>query len=124
MTPGSNLLKRALKLIRRQTISYYQFINRSLNGIGQDITVYATPINIVGSFQAVPRNLYDAYGLVLQKSYYTFYTSTNAFDIARDISGDQIVFNGRKFQCESNNDWFALDGWKGILCVDISASGS
>lgn len=123
MIPGSNLLNRALRLIMRQTVVYYQFVSRAPDDVGQDVTTYASPVNITGSFQPVPRTLYDAYGLDLQKSYYTFYTSNNLLDIERDVSGDQLVFNNRRFQCESDNDWFAVDGWKGVLCVDIGASG-
>lgn len=121
MIPGSNLLNMALTVIAKQAITYYQATGRALNNIGQDVTTYAAATVIVGSFQPVPRQLYQQFGLDLQKSYYTFYTSNNIFDVMRDVSGDQIAFNGQRFQCESNNDWFALDGWKGILCVLIGS---
>ena len=119
--PGQNLLNMALTVIQRQTITYYQYVSRSLNAVGQDVTVYAAPVSIVGSWQPVPRQLYMSYGLDLQKDYFTFYTSNNLLDIERDVSGDQLVFNGARYQCQSNNDWFALDGWKGILCVKIES---
>ena len=117
--PGINLLNMALTIIAKQTLSYYQFVSRGLNSVGQDITVYASPINLVGSWQPVPRNLYEVYGLDLQKDYFTFYSSNNILDIQRDISGDQVVFMGKRYQVESSNDWFQLDGWKGMLCVDL-----
>lgn len=119
--PGSNLLNMAFTLIARQTVSYYQYQSRASNAVGQDITTYAAPVSLSGSFQAVPRKLYELYGLDLQKSYYTFYASSNLLDVARDVSGDQIVYNSRRYQIESDNDWFAIDGWKGVLCVDIGA---
>ena len=59
------------------------------------------------------------YGLDLQKDYYTFYTSNDVLDIQRDVSGDQLIFNGKRYQVESNNDWYPMDGWKGIICVYI-----
>ena len=77
-----------------------------------------------GSFQPVPRRVYEAYGLDLQKQYFTFYVPSNVFDISRDRSGDQITFRGFRYQCESNNDWFAEDGWKGVLCVMIGPDDS
>ena len=117
--PGQNLLNMALTIIAKQTLSYYQFVSRGLNAVGQDITVYASPINLVGSWQPVPRNLYEVYGLDLQKDYFTFYSSNNILDIQRDISGDQVVFMGKRYQVESSNDWYQLDGWKGMLCVDL-----
>lgn len=117
--PGQNLLNMALTVIAKQTITYYRFASRALNDIGQDVTTYQDPIFIVGSFQPVPRTLYEQYGLDLQKDYFTFYTSTDNYDVRRNVSGDQIAFNGDRYQCESNNEWFALDGWNGILCVKI-----
>jgi hypothetical protein len=120
--PGQNILNMALTLIARQTISYYKDAGRQPNVVGQYVTYYFPPVAIVGSFQPVPRRLYEQYGLDLQKNYFTFYTSNNLEDISRDVSGDQIVFNNRRYQCESNNDWFALDGWKGVLCVEITGS--
>lgn len=117
--PGCNLLNMALTIIAQQTLAYYQFVSRAPNAVGQDVTVYATPINLVGSWQPVPRALYEIYGLDLQKDYFTFYSSNNILDIQRDISGDQVVFMGKRYQVESSNDWYQLDGWKGMLCVDL-----
>lgn len=118
--PGSNLLNAALTVIAKQTISYYRYVERVLNDVGQNITTYAAPVPIVGSFQPVPRRMYTQMGLDMQKAYYTFYTSNNILDISRDVAGDQIVFQGKRYQCQSNNDWYAgLDGWKGVLCVYI-----
>lgn len=121
MIPGQNILNMAFTMIAKQTVTYYKFISRSPNSVGQDVTVYAAPVAMTGSFQAVPRKMYRELGLDLQKGYSTFYTSNNLLDIARDVSGDQIAFNGRRFQVQSNNDWFAQDGWKGVLCVDLGA---
>ena len=119
MIPGANLLNMALTIISKQTIQYYRYLSRASNSVGQYVSTYAAPVNIVGSWQPVPRNLYQVYGLDLQKDYFTFYTSNDVLDLARDISGDQVAFMGSRYQCESNNDWYKLDGWKGILCVKI-----
>lgn len=119
MIPGQNILNMALTLIARQTIVYYKFIERTLNEIGQDITVYADPLLIVGSFQPVAREVYDVYGLDLQKSYFVLFTSNDVLDINRDVSGDQIAFNNQRFQVESSTNWYNLDGWKELLCVRI-----
>lgn len=119
MIPGQNLLTMALTVIASQTITYYRFTGRALNNVGQDVASYATSAQIKGSFQPVPKTLYESYGLDLQKTYFTFYTSSDLIDVQRDVSGDQIVFNSLRYQCESSNDWFSLDGWKGVLCVLI-----
>jgi len=120
MVPGSNLLNIAMQIITHQTISYYQATGRTTNAVGQYVTTFASPVSIIGSFQPVPRRLYEAYGLDQQKSYFTFYTPTDLIDIQRDVSPDQIVFNSQTYQCESSNDWFAIDGWNGVLCSLIA----
>lgn len=119
MIPGSNLLNMAFTVIAKQTITYYRATGRTLNNVGQDVTTYAPGVTVLGSFQPVPRKLYELYGLDLQKSYFTFYASSNIIDVTRDVSGDQLSFKDERYQCESNNDWFQIDGWKGVLCVHI-----
>lgn len=120
--PGANILNMALTVIAQQTVQYYAYVSRSLNVVGQEVTVYAAVVNVVGSWQPLPRKLYMQYGLDLQKDYFTFYTSNDVLDVTRDVSGDQIAFMGKRFQVESNNDWFQLDGWKGVLCCNLGAS--
>jgi hypothetical protein len=63
--------------------------------------------------------MYQQLGLDLKKKYYTVYFSNDVLDIERDVSGDQISYNGRQLQATSGIDWFSLDGWKSVLMVDI-----
>jgi hypothetical protein len=120
MIPGENLLDLALDVIQSQTVTYYKFLSRSLNDVGQNVSVYADGVQIEGSLQPIPRSLYEKYGLNLQKVYYVFYALTPIDDVARDVSGDKLEFLGRTYHCESSNgDWYAMDGWRGILCVQI-----
>ena len=119
--PGCNLLNMALRVIQRQSITYYQFSGRTLNSVGQDVTTYAAPVTIFGSWQPIPRNLNEEWGLDLQKDYFTFFSSNNILDVTRDVSGDQLVFMTKRYQVESDTDWYQLDGWKGIICCDIGA---
>lgn len=122
MIPGSDLLADALDVIDAQAVAYYPALSRTENAVGQFVTTYAdVPTTIYGSFQPVSRNLYSQYNLDLQKSYYVFYSSTNIADVERDTSSDQLVYAGKRYQVESNNpDWYAVDGWKGVLCVYIN----
>lgn len=117
--PGQNLLRMALTMVARQGLTYYKFASRALNNLGQDVTTYQPGITIQGSWQPVPRNLYMQHGLDFQKDYYTFYTAHDLLDLDRDVTADQVAFEGQLFQVESANDWYALDGWKGVLCVHI-----
>lgn len=117
MIPGGDLLDDALSVIDARTALYYKSNNRTLNSVGQFVTTYDAPVEVLGSMQPVPRYRYEAYGLDFSKSYYTFYTSTDIIAVNRNVSGDQIIFASQLYQCQSSNDWFTVDGWKGILCV-------
>lgn len=119
MIPGSNILNQAFSIIAKQELIYYRYVGRVINAVGQNVTTYARGTALLGSFQPVPRSLYQTLGLDLTKTYYTFYVSADLLDIERDITGDQLAFQGQRYQCESNNDWFNIDGWKGILCVRV-----
>lgn len=118
MIPGSNILNQALTVIAKQTVQYYRMLDRAVNDVGQDVTEYAPPVAITGSFQPIQRKLYEQYGLDFQKSYFILYASKNIIDVGRNVSGDQITFQGRRYQCESETEWFGIDGWVGVICVD------
>lgn len=119
MIPGQNLLNMAFRVIAQQGIVYYHYLGRTQNSVGQDVSEYSQGKLMLGSFQPVPRVLYQALGLDFQKDYWMFYTSNNVSDLDRGKSGDQIAFNGQRYQCESNNDWYQIDGWKGSLFIHI-----
>lgn len=119
MIPGQNLLSMAFRIINNTPLVYYHYLGRIQNSVGQDVSSYSDAKRIFGSFQPIPRILYEKLGLDFQKNYWMFYTSNNLQDIGRSISGDQIAFNGNRYQCESDNDWFSIDGWKGSLFVHI-----
>lgn len=122
--PGANLLKIAFTVIAQQTVGYLKATGRTVNAVQQQVTTYASSVLIKGSFQPVPRSLYEVNGLDFQKVYYTFYSSMNIIDIQRDVSADQITFNSATYQVLSSNDWFAVDGWKGVLCVLVTGAAN
>jgi len=119
MIPGANLLNAALRIIQKQNFTYYANTGRTTNSIGLDVAVYAAGIPASGSVQPVPRNLYANMGLDFQKNYYNFFLQNNIIDIDRDVSGDQFVYNSARFQCLSKTNWFAVEGWDQVLCVQV-----
>ena len=62
-TPGSNLFRRAAKLIKLQEVQYYPFATRTLNAARQWVPAFGTPYPLAASVQAVPRNSYAELGL-------------------------------------------------------------
>lgn len=119
MIPGSNLLNQAFGLIRKQTVGYLRFAGETVNELGYQIPTYDPRVEIQGSFQPIPRRLYQVYGLEMQKRYANFYAPNNILDITRGGSGDIIEYDGRRWQCQSDTDWFKQDGWVGVQVVDI-----
>ena len=119
IVPGSNVLNAALRVLGKQCFQYYSFVSRTPNQNGQDVATYAPPITLRGSVQPVPRSLFQTYGLDFQRYYINVYVSRDILDVARDVSGDQIVFEGKRFQCVSKTPWAGIDGWDAILCVQI-----
>jgi hypothetical protein len=118
-TPGSNLFKQAIRLIKPTNITYYKWLGRTLNPVKQWISAYADPIVIKASVQAVSRNVYQQLGLDLQKQYIKIFAPVDFFDLSRDTSGDKFVWNGHLYQLNSQTDWFIQDGWASCLAVDV-----
>ena len=117
--PGANVLRKAFNAVFRDELHYYQAIGNSLNDIGQRVSEFLPGVIVRGSFQPVTRNKFVHLGLDLQKSYSYFYISKNMIDLTRDISADQLGFQGRRYQVESSTKWYHIDGWMQLLCVDI-----
>lgn len=119
IVPGGNLLKKAFKVIKKDSFIYRQFKSRITNSIGIDTPVYEPDILLKGSVQAVPRRLYQLHGLDWKKNYIMVYSSDVIEGVNRDTSGDRIIFNGKLFQVLDENDWTPIDGWNGVMCVEV-----
>ena len=122
--PGSNLLKMAMGPISKQTVTHHAFLRRVQNENLEWVAQYKPAAVIQGSFQPMPRAQVIQNGLEMTSQYATFYTSKKVFEVQRDISGDQIVFEGARYQCLDANDWMGVDGWTGILCVRLTKEGA
>lgn len=117
--PGSNILNQAARAIRLQTIQLYKNLGRVSNSAGIDIPSFAAPTAIKGSIQPVPRHKYEYLGLDFAKNYVNLYTSSCIQDLQRNKNGDEFTFGGQRFQCESQTQWGAIDGWSAVLSVEI-----
>ena len=118
-TPGSNLLDDALTLICPDSFQYYRFMDIQTNGIGLDVRRYAPPTSVRGSVQAVDRSLYADAGLDFSKRYLQIWTSTDVSDLYRARAGDQVQWEGSRWEVTSENDWHPMDGWNSFLAVQV-----
>jgi hypothetical protein len=117
--PGANLLAMALTVIAKQQFTWNAAASRALQANGQYLGAYAAPVTIFGSAQPAPHDLIQQLELDFTKNYYNFYCSNNIIDAQRDVSGDQIVFQGTTFQCIKVTPWFGVDGWNAVLAVQV-----
>ena len=117
--PGSNLLKKAFKIIKKVPFDYYQFKERNKNKSGQYVAGYEDPVEYKGSIQPIPRRLYQSFGLDYKKNYIMIYSDDIMNGPDRDTSGDQIGWNSKRFQALDENDWNAVDGWQGAMFVEV-----
>ena len=121
MIPGSNLLNMAASLISLQSGTWERFTGRTQNRVRQYINQYDPPVQISGSFQPVPRQVYSQLGLDFNEFYLMLYTSTEIYDTQRDTSGDIINFDSRRFRVVGRNEWSPVDGWNGVMLVEVRA---
>lgn len=120
IVPGSNLLGLALTVIGSTGAEWHRYIGREPNAVGQFVDTYAEPVALWGSWQPVPKEKYTDQGLDLAKTYFAFYVSAAVESIEREQPGDILVVGGQRYKVESSGgDWYKIDGWRGILCVEI-----
>lgn len=117
-----NLLNAAHMLIPSVTVQWRRATGRTQNALGQWVTEYADPVSLSCSFQPVDRSKYEYMGLDLNKRYFVLYGSDVLIAVERGTSGDTVDYQDRRYQAEDATDWYAYNGWKGIVFVDIGAA--
>lgn len=122
MIPGANILNMAFNLIGQQSISWLVATGRTQNALGNWIVTYAEPVIVKGSWQPIDAAKYAMLGLDMAKKYFTLYASASVLPVERGTSGDLIEYNGRRYQVDDETDWFGVDGWRQVRCVDIGAA--
>ena len=120
--PGANLLSIAARVIAMQTLQHRAFVSRTENAAGDTVSTFAAPVGIQGSVQPVNKKLYQELGLNLTKNYVMLYTSATVSPTTRDREGDLVSFGGKTWQCESDQNWAAIDGFTEMLCVETSGN--
>jgi hypothetical protein len=115
-----NLLNMAISVLGKQQFSWQRFLSKYTNDVGLDIPTYATAIILEGQVQAVPRELFEKYGLNFQKKYLIFYVSKNVMDVDRDVAGDLLQFGNNTYECLTETSWFQINGWTAIIAAQIT----
>lgn len=119
---GGNLLNRASRLIPKATVSYGRWLSNSKNTVGVIVPLYAAVQSRFVQVQPIARTMYEALGLDLQRNYIAVFADFPLRDLKRNGSCDTIDYCGRRYNVESNTDWFGQDGWVASICVDVGAT--
>lgn len=119
MIPGSNLLGLANTIISPLKVQYEKFIDKTTNSLGLDVDNFAPAIDIIGNFQPVPREKYEHLGLDFESNYAMWYGQTFMGTVTRGDTGDKITFAGELYSAIGDNDWIAVDGWSGVMFIEI-----
>lgn len=117
--PGSNLLKRARKLIKFGSVQYYATTGRTMNTARQWIASFGEAATLSASVQAVPRANYQKEGLDFNKFYVRVWASLAMVALDRDTSGDRFIYNGDLYAFADGENWFQQDGWSTVLACRI-----
>jgi hypothetical protein len=121
--PGSNLLGVAMSVLARSTVVYHRRLPSVVQANGIKSNLFADPVtDTSGIVQPVPRNVYAQNGLDLQKSYVDWWVQNDVIDLGRANSGDMIDYKGRRYQLMSEQDWYRMDRWTQVRCVDIGST--
>jgi hypothetical protein len=114
-----NVLALAQQLIPPTDIIWMRHEGRGLNSIGQWVSVFSDPIDIMGNFQPVQRDKYEFQGLDLAKSYWNLYTQNDVKGLKDSGTADRVAHHGRLYDIVGVTPWYGYDGWNHALCVDI-----
>lgn len=117
-----NLLSAAQSVIRTQDVDLYRFSGRTSNAAGKLISTYEPVVSIKASVQPVSRSMYQKMGLDFEKTYITVLAVDDINDLGRDRSGDQIVFDGNKYEVVGQTEWKTSAGWNRVVCVKVASA--
>jgi len=118
----NNLLNQALSIIPSQSGLLHKFDSRTQNARNQYVTNRASAVPIDGSFQSLSREVIVQMGLDLKNVYFMLFTSFDVTGIKRGDSGDVVEYAGLYFQVLKEEGWKSVDGWDGLVLVQVTAA--
>lgn len=118
----NNLLKAALRIIPKQTFIWRKFTGFSVDSQGLRINQYAEGVEVIGSVQAMDRDMYDQLGLDREKEYLVAYGPVDIKGVSGQNAPDLIEFGGNVYKVVRNYPWYFYDGWSGVVIVKAEAN--
>ena len=121
---GQNLYKLAAKVIGKQPYNLFPGTGDERDARGFQVPRFGAAVPLRDSIQAVPQSMYVYLGLDLAKQYIMIYSDNALLLPSRGVQAVQIEFDGARYEVRSGSDWSAVDGWRGVLCVKLQATGT
>ena len=110
-----NVLKRALRIIPKQQVTYKKFKSVTVNTIGNQVNTYEQPITVEGSIQPTDQDTLYKLGIANTGDIYTVFLRGNAVSIAQIQSNDLIIgANGQVYNI------FKADIWEDYPAQDLN----
>lgn len=113
-----NLLKIAMKHLPTECVFYFKFLGNRETSIYTDEPYYGEGEKLKASVQRVRQDIYEQFGLNLQKKYKIVFVSKNVNCVNEIQSPDKFTFQGRNWIVTDDvSDWYSLNGWRAVLVV-------
>lgn len=113
-----NLLKSALNIIPKQTITYKKFVSRAPNALGNLVNTYGQQITTTGSVQPVGKDTLYKLGIADTGDIYVVYLHGAVFGADKLSSNDLIIdANGNHYNIFRTDAWFDYPNqdWNKVL---------
>lgn len=113
-----NLLKIAMKYLPTEKVSYCKFLGNTQTEIYTDAPSYANAEVLTASVQRVRQDIFEQFGLNMQKKYKIIFVSKNVKGVNEIQSPDKFIFQDRNWVVTDDvSDWYHLNGWRAVLVV-------
>ena len=114
-----NVLATVQTVIGTQDFEYLEYLGRTTNSIGLDVSSYAAAVPLKGSVQPVDRAKYEEMGLDFTKNYFSILCLQDVKDLERTKAPDQIIFDSVTYEVMGESDWTVPAGWNRVLVIEI-----
>lgn len=119
MNAFGNLLNIAHRVIPYTSVTYRKFIGNTDNGRGDEIPLYADPVEYPRcSVQPVSNDVFHKRGLDLQKNYRTVFIPGLVKALDDQLSPDRLLFYDKTWTVVTTDEWTQYDGWCGLIVVE------
>ena len=122
-----NVLKRALKVIPKQQVTYKKFKKVVVNILGQQVNTYETSVMVEGSIQPTDQDTLYKLGIANTGDIYTVFLRGNAVSIAQIQSNDLIIgADGTVYNIVRADIWeyYPDQDWNRVLVKRAKKYGS